>query len=133
MGRDAVCGQSLLYGISGQRITEPTADRLTGGKQPTTLLGSDPAALPPAVFQLLAQQAEHAVTASAIARSSSRPGPSWLFPGQLADQPVTAHCLTAKLRRYDLPVVALRNPPSSALQWTRRAGRGWNAYLASRT
>ncbi|MEU2743394.1 hypothetical protein ABZ656_51185 [Streptomyces sp. NPDC007095] len=75
-------------------------------------------------------------------------------PGQLADQPITAHCLTAKLRRYGLPVVPLRNsalvtlaadlPPSvlssllgisltNALQWTRRAGRDWNAYLASRT
>ncbi|MEU4351801.1 hypothetical protein [Streptomyces sp. NPDC023838] len=60
---------------------------------------------------------------------------------------------TATLRRYGLPVIPLRNsalitlatdlPPSvlsslpaisltSALKWTRRAGRDWNTYLASR-
>ncbi|GAA2774626.1 hypothetical protein GCM10010521_61270 [Streptomyces rameus] len=81
-------------------------------------------------------------------------GAPWLFLGQLADQPVTAHCLTAKLRRCGLSVVPLRNStlvtraadptpsvPSSllgisltnALQWTRRAGWDWNAYLVGRT
>ncbi|MFJ9460814.1 hypothetical protein ACIRST_37820 [Kitasatospora sp. NPDC101447] len=144
---------TLLYGITGPRLTELTTRHLTGGSHPTIQLGEHPAALPPAAFQLLAQQAEHAVTASAIARATPRPRTPWLFPGQLADRPVTAHHLTGKLRRYGLPVIPLRNsalislaadlPPSvlssllgisltSALQWTRRAGRDWNAYLASR-
>ncbi|MFJ8444441.1 hypothetical protein [Kitasatospora griseola] len=144
---------TLLYGITGQRITELTTRHLTGGPQPTIKLGAHPAALPPAAFHLLAQQAEHAVTASAIARTSARPSTPWLFPSQLANQPVTAHRLTSKLRRHGLPVIPLRNsalitlaadlPPSvlssllgisltSALKWTRRAGRDWNTYLASR-
>ncbi|MGW7554335.1 hypothetical protein [Streptomyces rimosus] len=143
----------LLYGLSGQRITELTTHHLTGGKHPTVLLGTQPATLPPTVFELLTQQAENAVTASAIARSSPRAGAPWLFPGQLAGQPVTAHHLTSKLRHHGLPVFPLRNsalitlaadlPPSvlssllglsltAALRWSQRAGRDWNTYLANR-
>ncbi|MGF1427099.1 hypothetical protein [Kitasatospora sp. LaBMicrA B282] len=150
--RAAAC-LTLLYGLSGQRITELTTRHLTGGEHPTIRLGEHPAALPPTVFRLLAHQAELAVTACAIARTTARPDAPWLFPGQLADQPVTAHHLTSKLRRHGFPVIPLRNsalitlgadlPPSvlssllgisitSALKWTRRAGRDWNTYLASR-
>ncbi|MFE2867856.1 hypothetical protein [Embleya sp. NPDC059259] len=99
-------------------------------------------------------RAERATTVSAIARGSNCPGTPWLFPGQLADRPVTAHHLTNKLRRHGLPIIPARNsalitlaadlPPAvlgsllgisltSALNWTRRAGRDWNNYLAERT
>ncbi|MFD8599318.1 hypothetical protein ACFV1L_30380 [Kitasatospora sp. NPDC059646] len=103
----------LLYGINGQRITELTTRHLTGGTQPTIQLDDHPAALPPAAFHLLAQQAEHAVTASAIARASARPSTPWLFPSQLADQAVTAHCLTRKLRHHGLPVIPWPAPARS--------------------
>ncbi|MFE3196815.1 hypothetical protein [Embleya sp. NPDC059237] len=112
-----------------------------------------PPHFPPALFRLLVRQAEHALTTSAVARGTDRPGTRWLFPGQLASRPVTAHHLTHKLRRHGLPVIPARNsalitlaadlPPSvlgsltgisltSALNWARRAGRDWNTYLAGR-
>ncbi|MGW7086613.1 hypothetical protein ACWGH2_24380 [Streptomyces sp. NPDC054871] len=78
----------------------------------------------------------------------------WIFPGQAAGTHRSAAAFTARLRRHGLPARTGRNTallalaedlPASvlsdtlgisitaALQWTRRAARDWNAYVATRT
>ncbi|WP_406307114.1 hypothetical protein OHA61_38925 [Streptomyces sp. NBC_00885] len=141
----------LLYGIPITRITELTATELTDGNEPSLILGKDPVLLPPAVHRILRRQADQAQPDSAIGRTTRRT--AWIFPGYAAGTRRSAATLARKLRRHGLPAHPARNtalltlasdlPASvlsealgisitSALGWTRRAARDWNAYLTSR-
>ncbi|WP_158716980.1 hypothetical protein [Streptomyces rimosus] len=88
-----------------------------------------PTLLPPAVHRLLRRQAEHARQESAIGRTT--PPTAWLFPGYAAGPHLSPATLAAELRHH-LPAAVLGISTTSPLQWTRRAARDRNAYLASR-
>ncbi|MGW4690732.1 hypothetical protein ACWEPM_38475 [Streptomyces sp. NPDC004244] len=141
----------LLYGMPVSKITELTTDDLCDGDQPALVLSVYPTVLPPAVHRLLRRQAEGSQPKSSIGRTTAPTG--WIFPGYAAGTHRSAAALAAKLRRHHLPVHPSRNTAlltlagdlpaavlsdllgisiTSALQWTRRAARDWNAYLASR-
>lgn len=146
------CGAlMLLYGVAISRITKLTVDDLAEGPSPTLLLGQDPLVLPSAVYELLRRQADQARSASAITRTTPRA--AWIFPGYTAGTHRSAPTLARRLRRHGLPAHPCRNtalvalagdiPASvlseligisitSALQWSRRSARDWNAYLAAR-
>jgi hypothetical protein len=80
-------------------------------------------------------------------------GPPWIFPGQLAGQPSSAARLATKLNRHGIRVRQARNAAllalaadipaavlspllgigiETAVHWTHRAKRDWNAYIQQR-
>ncbi|MFJ4541934.1 hypothetical protein ACIP39_39080 [Streptomyces tibetensis] len=141
----------LLYGIPITRITVLTPADLTGGNTPHLRIGEHPVALPPAVDQLLQRQAERTEPISPVGRITPRPG--WLLPGYAAGTHHSAPALARKMRLHCLPARPSRNTAllalaadlpasvlsdtlgisiSAALEWTRRAARDWNTYLAAR-
>lgn len=141
----------LLYGMPITRIAVLTPSDLTGGSTPHLRIGGHPVALPPAVHQLLRRQADHTEPISAVGRITPRPG--WLLPGYAAGTHHSAPVLARKMRLHCLPVRPSRNTAllalaadlpasvlsdtlgisiSAALQWTRRAARDRNSYLAAR-
>ncbi|WP_159392837.1 hypothetical protein [Streptomyces cyaneogriseus] len=141
----------LLYGMPVSKITELTSDRLHDGDQPVLILGDHPTDLPPAVHRLLRRQADHAHQESAIGRTT--PPATWIVPGYAPGTHRSPAALAAKLRRHQMPAHPSRNTAlltlatdlpapvlsdllgisiTSALHWTRRAARDWNAYLTSR-
>jgi hypothetical protein len=86
-----------------------------------------------------------------LVQSSVRPI-AWLFPGRSAHGNVNSSVIAKRLKEHGIHTRASRNaalialaadlPTSvlsdlfgvsdtSALQWTRRAGRNWNAYVAA--
>ncbi|TWD10763.1 hypothetical protein FB570_1266 [Streptomyces sp. T12] len=142
----------LLYGMPITRIAVLTHSDITAHNTPHLRIGEHPVALPPAVHQLLQRQAEHAVQRSAVGRVTARPG--WLLPGYAAGTHHSAAALARKMRFHGLPAHPSRNTAllapaadlpasvlretlgisiSAALQWTRRAARGWNTYLTLRS
>ncbi|WP_346096682.1 hypothetical protein [Streptomyces olivaceiscleroticus] len=142
----------LLYGIPITRITELTVTDLSDGNEPSLILGEDPALLPPAVHRILRRQADQAQPDSAVGRTTGRT--AWIFPGYAAGTHRSAATLARNLRHHGLPAHPCRNtallalatdlPASvlsetlgistaSALQWSRRASRDWNAYLSARS
>jgi hypothetical protein len=142
----------LLYGTSITRIVELTTTDLADGDPPTLRLGLHQAPIPPAAHLVLRRQADQARPDSAVGRATHSSG--WIFPGQAAGTHRSAATFTARLRKHGLPARTGRNTallalaedlPASvlsdtlgisitaALQWTRRAARDWNAYVATRT
>jgi hypothetical protein len=143
---------TLLYGMPITRIVALTRSDLTGGSPPHLRIGEHPVALPPAVHQLLQRQADPTEPISAVGRITPRP--SWLIPGYAAGTHHSAPALARKMRLHGLPARPSRNTAllalaadlpasvlsdtlgisiSAALQWTRRAARDWNSYLAARS
>ncbi|MFD5753279.1 hypothetical protein [Streptomyces sp. NPDC127033] len=141
----------LLYGMPITRISVLTHSAITSGSTPHLLIGEYPVVLPPAVHQLMQRQAEHAVQHSAVGRITARP--RWLLPGYAAGTHYSAATLARKMRLHGLPARPSRNTTllalaadlpasvlsdtlgisiSAALQWTRRAVRDWNIYMAAR-
>jgi hypothetical protein len=148
----AAGGLVLLYGIPVSRISELTAeDLIADDTGHALLLCGHRTALPPALAVLLTDLASSAVTTSAVGRSV--PGPRWLFPGRLPGQHFTPAGLAAVLNRHGIRVRRGRNSalaalaadiPAAALspllgigietavRWTHRAKRDWQAYLQAR-
>ncbi|MCG8969604.1 MULTISPECIES: hypothetical protein [Streptomyces] len=142
----------LLYGMPITRIVDLTHADITAGSTPHLCMGEHPVMLPPTVHQLLQRQADHGVQHSAVGRITARSG--WLLPGYAAGTHTSAAALARKMRLHGLPAHPSRNTAllalasdlpaavlsdtlgisiSGALQWTRRALRDWNAYLAARS
>ncbi|TCN32132.1 hypothetical protein EV644_12742 [Kribbella orskensis] len=143
----------LLYGFQLTRIVELTNEHLTPtGRRPT--LTSPVIAVPPSMRRLLDQLPAPPRDPSALALISAptNGGHSWLFPGRSTKGHINASVLSTHLRQQGISVRASRNAalialaadlPASvvvslfglnittALQWARRAGRDWNAFVAA--
>ena len=148
----------LLYGLPLTRIVELTREHLDMHEAPTVtglrIAPSSPAVvIPPALGRLLAQLPATPLNPSAVAliASAARPA-AWLFPGRSAHGNVNPSVISKRLKDHGIQTRASRNaalialaadlPTSvlsdlfgisdtSAIQWTRRASRNWNAYVAA--
>jgi hypothetical protein len=143
----------LLYGFQLTRIVELTNEHLT----PTglRLTPTSPVIdVPPSLRKVLAQLPAPPRDPSAVAliTTPTNGGHSWLFPGRSTKGHINASVLSSHLRQQGISVRASRNSalialaadlPASvvvslfglsittALQWARRAGRDWNAFVAA--
>ncbi|WP_460652356.1 hypothetical protein [Kribbella endophytica] len=147
----------LLYGLPLTRIVELTRDHLDP-PEATVITGlriasdSPPIAIPPALGRLLTQLPTTPHNPSAVALIDPAERPAWLFPGRSARGTVNASVISKRLKDYGIQPRASRNaalialaadlPTSvladlfgisitSAIQWTHRAARNWNAYIAA--
>lgn len=141
----------LLYGLPLNRIVELTADQLA--PEGLRISRDAPAiATPPALRRLLEQLPAPPRIPSAVALISSTGPDRWLFPGRSIKGHVSPPVVSSHLRRHGISARASRNAalialaadlPASvlttlfglnittALQWTRRAGRDWHSFIAA--
>jgi len=140
----------LLYGQPTTRISRLRLSDITDAGEHTAIdLGNQPAVLPPAVADLLAEHlADRPNTSTATNRNSP-----WLFPGARAGQPISADHLMNQLRKHGVELQAARNgalrqllldmPPAIASKvlgysanvtekHARHAAQNWNSYPATR-
>jgi hypothetical protein len=142
----------LLYGLPVSRIAELTAEHLVRRDGECFLrLGEHHTVLPPLLAALLTQLSHTASTTSITGRAVV--ATPWLFPGQLAGRPMNAARLATKIHRHGIRIRPARNAAllglaaeipaaalspllgisiESALQWTHRAKRDWNAVVQAR-
>jgi hypothetical protein len=147
----------LLHGLPLTRIVELTRDHLDPSGATTArglriATGSPAVVVPPALGRLLTQLPATPRNPSAVALIESAEQPAWLFPGRSAHGNVNASVVAKRLKDQGIPTRASRNaalialaadlPTSvlsdpfgisitSALQWTHRASRDWNTYVAA--
>ena len=150
----------LLYGLQLSRVVELTDShlrrrRLVDGEETivglsVTLTGSD-IAVPPSLAAILSRlpvRGPHPRTRPLIGGDTA----SWLFPGFTAAGHLNAATMSKHMKTYGIPARTARNAAlialagelpislvsdlfdisiSTAMNWARRAGKDWNAYLAA--
>ena len=150
----------LIFGIQLSRIVELTtahlhrdpANELTGSITGFSVTLTGPRiAVPPALATILNRlpvQVPHPRTKPLIGGDS----PGWLFPGFAATGRLNTATMAKHLKRHGISTRQARNAAlislagdmpislvsdlfgisiTTAMQWARRAGRDWNAYLAA--
>jgi len=150
----------LLYGLQLSRIVELTNSHLhrrhaAGGEEPiggvsVSLTGPE-ITVPPSLAAILTRlpvRGPHPRTRPLIGGDT----PGWLFPGFTATGHLNAATMSKHMKAYGIPTRSARNAAlialagelpislvsdlfdlsiSTAMNWARRAGRDWNAYLAA--
>lgn len=96
----------LLYGQPVTRICRLRLADITRDHGSVTLnLGDEPAVVPPAVEDLLAQHLAHRPNTATAANADS----PWIFPGVSPGQPVSPNWLMIQLRNHGIELQAARN------------------------
>ena len=150
----------LLYGLQLSRIVELTNSHLhrrhaAGGEEAVggmsvSLTGPE-ITVPPSLAAILTRlpvRGPHPRTRPLIGGDT----PGWLFPGFTATGHLNAATMSKHMKAYGIPTRSARNAAlialagelpislvsdlfdisiSTAMNWARRAGRDWNAYLAA--
>ncbi|MFE5309853.1 hypothetical protein [Isoptericola sp. NPDC056578] len=146
----------LLYGIPLQRIVELTHDNLIMAPGTNTVTdfrvtsGAPAVTVPPRLGRLLTGLPAPASARGTPLIDPKSNAPAWLFPGRGTAGHVTYTGLANRLRAHGLSVRQSRNAAliglaadlpapvisdllglsvAAAVNWTRRAGRDWSAYM----
>jgi hypothetical protein len=142
----------LLYGQPVSRIVQLKATQLSRRHgQAYLLLDKHPVLIPPPLADLI-DELHATATPSAVLGGRGKPS-SWLFPGQVPGQHLSANGLVRQLNAHgiqariarsaalinlaaDLPAAVLADllglHINTAVRWVKRARRDWASYLDAR-
>jgi hypothetical protein len=149
----------LLYGVPVSKVVELTREHLDTSGEPAAhglrLTRTSPViVVPPALGRLLGLLPAMPRNPSAVVLIERAQRQGWLFPGPSAHGHVNPSVLAQRLKTHGIQIRPSRNAAlialaadlpaalltslfdvsiRSAVQWTRRAGRDWQAYLAAET
>jgi hypothetical protein len=139
----------LLFGQAMTRIAALTTSQVTRHHDGVTIqLGQHQTPVPRPLGDLLLTLIADGKPYTGI---GTPPGSTWLFPGLLPGQPITAKRLAERLRGLGIPVQAARRAalidlaghmpaavladllglhPTTAVKWMHQAGADWTRYAA---
>ncbi|EOT04774.1 hypothetical protein P354_15535 [Streptomyces noursei PD-1] len=142
-----------LYALSAARISELTVDGFCQDETGSYFtFGNEPVLLPPKLAQLIEEQIAPRRISLFIPTAEDDPG--FLFPGNPASRPRSAHSVRNLLKQHGLLTLAARNTamiamisdmppkvvsdllglsPDTTTQWAEYLQDSWADYLAAKT